>query len=256
MATKELESFVTKFKYLCSAGYSTSLSLKAENGIAKISFDVSLGFLPPPTSQPPPQCVNMYSPLPSKKRNASYMRRQDKRRSNFTENNDTVVIKVNEVEKVETEKVNVQTNDDVNTAVVEADQNTMNGEVIVTVSDECHGLSNEIGTTKAEEAEAVMSTKNDCSLCDFSSKWANGLAMHISTIHTKTSQSKKYTSKYDQEMQQLTQNYWKTGNLENNMQVYVNALLDVENADVSDSVKHIEECKLESLWNKIKKTPP
>ena len=57
-------------------------------------------------------------------------------------------------------------------------------------------------------------------------------------------------------MQQLTQNYWKTGNLENNMQVYVNALLDVENADVSDSVKHIEECKLESLWNKIKKTPP
>ena len=43
MATSsEIESFVSKFRYLCSAGFKASLKLNCEDGHAFISFDVNL----------------------------------------------------------------------------------------------------------------------------------------------------------------------------------------------------------------------
>ena len=78
MATDELESFINQFKYLSSAGYCASLKLTTEMGAVKVSFDVSLGFLPPPLTRPPPQTSG-------KKRNSSYLRRQEKRRGLHSE---------------------------------------------------------------------------------------------------------------------------------------------------------------------------
>ena len=72
MAADELESFVNQFKYLSSAGYSASLKLTTENGAVKVSFDVSLGFMLPPLTRPPPKYEG--SPQTSgKKRNSSYL---------------------------------------------------------------------------------------------------------------------------------------------------------------------------------------
>ena len=78
MATDELQSFINQFKYLSSAGYCASLKLTTEMGAVKVSFDVSLGFLPPPLTRPPPQTSG-------KKRNSSYLRRQEKRRGLHSE---------------------------------------------------------------------------------------------------------------------------------------------------------------------------
>ena len=90
MAADELESFIKQFKYLSSAGYYASLQLTTENGAVKVSFDVSLGFMPPPFTRPP--SYHGYSPLTSrKKRNSSYLRRQEKRRSLQAESNSTSV---------------------------------------------------------------------------------------------------------------------------------------------------------------------
>ena len=75
MAADELESFINQFKYLSSAGYSASLKITTENGAVKVSFDVSLGSIPPPLTRPPPryECSPQTS---GKKRNSSYLRRQ------------------------------------------------------------------------------------------------------------------------------------------------------------------------------------
>ena len=58
--------------------------------------------------------------------------------------------------------------------------------------------------------------------------------------------------KSSDEIINLTQSYWKTGKLVSNLQVYVNALMDIEKAtNVNDDVKEEEEIKLEEIWNKI-----
>ena len=84
MAADELESLINQFKYLSSAGYSASLKLTTENGSVKVSLDVSLGYMPPPLTRPPPKydCSPQTS---GKKRNSSYLRRQEKRRELYSE---------------------------------------------------------------------------------------------------------------------------------------------------------------------------
>ena len=74
MATSsEIESFVSKFRYLCSAGFKASLKLNCEDGHAFISFDVNLGPLPPPLFIPPP-----VSPV-QRRKSPSYYRRLKRR---------------------------------------------------------------------------------------------------------------------------------------------------------------------------------
>ena len=71
----ELDSFVAKFRYLCSAGFNASLSLNAVgDGHARVSFEVDLGFLEPPMSVPPP-----ISPI-QPRRSPAYFRRLKKRK--------------------------------------------------------------------------------------------------------------------------------------------------------------------------------
>ena len=53
----------------------------------------------------------------------------------------------------------------------------------------------------------------------------------------------------------LTQQYWKTGILERNHQVYINALIDVEQSNVSETIMAEEERKLENLWNHENSSP-
>ena len=71
MATNfEINSFLTKFKQLCSDGFNASLQFRSENGNAIVSFKVDLGKLClPPISQPV-----------RRRRSPAYYRRQDKRR--------------------------------------------------------------------------------------------------------------------------------------------------------------------------------
>ena len=60
----ELNSFLTKFKQMCSAGFKASLHLRSENGNAFVSFEADLGKLAPPC----------------RRRSPAYYRRQNKRR--------------------------------------------------------------------------------------------------------------------------------------------------------------------------------
>ena len=76
----EIDSFVSKYRHLCTLGYEASLTFKSNNGHTQISFEVNLGFMPPPFSMPPPATP---SPRP---RSPAYNRRL-KRRSDSRLNN-------------------------------------------------------------------------------------------------------------------------------------------------------------------------
>ena len=48
MALIELDSFVTKLKYLCSVGLRATLTVEADNGEASVVLKASLGVIQPP----------------------------------------------------------------------------------------------------------------------------------------------------------------------------------------------------------------
>ena len=100
MAVHELESFVAKFRYLCSAGYRASLSFNSDaNGNAHVKFEVDLGFLEPPYAVPPP---NSASP---KKRSPGYYRRLQRRREEREHLNSSNIVN----ESISTSKPVVET---------------------------------------------------------------------------------------------------------------------------------------------------
>ena len=76
MAHLEIESFVLKFRNLCSAGYKATLSVEAEDGKASICLKADIGYVPP--SFPPP---HSHGPPPRVHRSPSYYRRQERRKA-------------------------------------------------------------------------------------------------------------------------------------------------------------------------------
>ena len=74
----ELQNFIDKFRYLCSAGFDATLTLSSEKGQAQVCFNVNLGFLPPPVAVPPP-LTNVHATPCQRRRSPSYYRRLKKR---------------------------------------------------------------------------------------------------------------------------------------------------------------------------------
>ena len=131
-------------------------------------------------------------------------------------------------------------------------------EVIPTTESESLVVSNVIEERNVDhEAEEVSivneypTTEYKCDLCEFTSTWVNGLALHVSSMHELIGQDKL---KSEEDIVTMTQSYWKTGKLECNLQVYINALMDVEKANLDDAIKEVEEQKLENLWKEIQST--
>ena len=112
--THELDSFVEKFRYLCSAGFDATLTLRSEKGQAHVSFNVNLGFLPPPLAFPPP-ASNVYSTPCQRRRSPSYYRRL-KKRSDARLNLDSSFLNIASMNKCEVENSNAVENaaEDVN----------------------------------------------------------------------------------------------------------------------------------------------
>ena len=53
MVHLEIDSFVVKFKNLCSAGYKATLALDVEDGKASVCLRANLGHVPPQPYRPP-----------------------------------------------------------------------------------------------------------------------------------------------------------------------------------------------------------
>ena len=75
MAVSEIDSFVTKFKYLWHAGFQSSLEIESKHGQAVVTLQAEVGVPPPP----PHSYHHDYPQLPRRHRPPSYHRRQQKR---------------------------------------------------------------------------------------------------------------------------------------------------------------------------------
>ena len=91
-AFSEIDEFVYKFKQLLSTGAKSSLTLESCNGeafvVLKAGIGSSLQPYPKPFQRPYPNLYpyNPHSPqFTGSKRNASYLKRQEKRRENKAE---------------------------------------------------------------------------------------------------------------------------------------------------------------------------
>ena len=74
---RELDSFLQKYKYLCSAGFKATVSFASENCCTHVTLEVDLPFLSPPRNSPPPYTLSPQSP---RNRSPSYFRRLKRRR--------------------------------------------------------------------------------------------------------------------------------------------------------------------------------
>ena len=73
MADSEIDSFLTKFKYLCCTGVNASLNVTCSSGKATVMLHAEVGFISPPT----PQVLQ----TPVKQRSPAYGRRLARRQA-------------------------------------------------------------------------------------------------------------------------------------------------------------------------------
>ena len=89
-SNRELDSFLSKFKYLTSAGFQASISFKTENFTTHISFDVEPPCLLPPCNFPPPSNVVSFP----RRRSPAYYRHLQRRREARTKLEDVSSLSV------------------------------------------------------------------------------------------------------------------------------------------------------------------
>ena len=213
MAFSEIDSFLTKFKYLWHAGLKASLNVESENGEASITLKVGLGCIPPPFCfQRPPQ-----PKTPPVYRGPAYQRRQQKRQAAKLATTPVQVDGAEEARKQDEE--------------IDIDQHDSADEVA------------EEATGNAEHTKSVLSF--DCELCDFQSNWKNGLSIHMTKKHSKLNQlDGNFDENYEDEEYKITKHYWKSGFLGSGYQCFLDAEKLIKESDLDEVDKEKEQAKL------------
>ena len=183
MANSEIDSFVTKFKYLCHDGFRASASAVLQSCLGPLHSP----HVPRHHGQPP------------RRRGPAYQRRQGRRQAAKAAagQDPSLAVKVSDAPP----------SDDVNPAD-EAGATSENREATAADDEEAS-----VAEKSAEKAEKDFS----CLICDFTSNWKNGLHIHMARKHNNIAQvdgnntfdndesddDKKYSG---------THYYWKIGN--------------------------------------------
>ena len=222
-STNEIESFVLKFKNLCHAGLKATLTLEAENGEAFVSLKAGIGCLHPPF--PPP-----HSPgYPSQPRSPSYYRRQERRKATTAAAKQSSVAEETQTNEI---KENVA-----NKELSEEDKNSENAKE----------TKPEVG--KMEKLAEKADLSFGCQVCDFQSKWENGLKLHIARKHNKNGMEKfdelknAENSEIDQKYEN-TNHYWKTAWLGTIYRTFIDANDIIKSSDILEEQKKIELTKV------------
>ena len=156
MADYELDSFYLKFKGLLHAGWKATLTLEAVNGEAFVSLKAGLGFINGSSfSQSSDSDEEQHPSNKKKKRNRSYKRRQEKRKTNRIQGQES---KHSVAEKV-------------------------------TMEDPEPISENMKASNVVKEEQSCSLT---CDKCDFKTSWLNALQIHIERKHNVFDGAEKY----------------------------------------------------------------
>ena len=217
MAHFQVDSFVTKFKHLCHAGFKATLTITSSDGEASVVLTAGLGPIPPTQLQH--DLRNHVQPRP---RGPAYQRRQARRQAART------------AEQASAEQASAEC-DDVQ-AAAEAAATVAAEEVVV----------EETCEESAEQAKITF----PCLICDFVSNWENGLQVHLTRKHASMEQIDGNDSYVgddldkDDEKYSGTSHYWKTGRLGTVYQVFIDANDIIENSDLTEESKNDEKEKI------------
>ena len=214
MASREIESFVLKFKNLQYAGIKASLTLEAENGEAFVTLKANLGCLPPP-SWHREHDQGLRRPV---HRSPSYFRRQERRKA---------ATAAAEEETIPAEKAKAPENIDAQPEIFEVAEEATN--------DKGKKDTNDDDTSKQFE----------CLLSDFHSNWENGLKVHMSRMHSRIDQLDGHTDNcFNDEKYAGSNHYWMKVWLGGAYQSYIDAYDTIEECDLSEDEKNVEKEKL------------
>ena len=277
MASNEIDSFVTKFKHLWHAGYQASLKIKSEHGQAFVILETSLGYAPPP---PPPYLHNGQF-LRRNHRSPSYQRRQEKRQvladaaagNSAAQLPPQTEVPTPNVEQCKTDIVAKEATDDVilaeeafdNTVAEEAIDAIVAGEATEIVADE-ETTEKIMQENQSKKPEAEQASEFKCFICEFTSKWENGLSVHMAKKHSRIEQldghvETEIEEEFDDEKYLNTEHYWKEGYLGAGFQTYIDALDLVDSTEFTEEEKNLEKAKIlnarqEALGQNYKYFPP
>ena len=238
MAHQEIDSFVLKFRNLCRAGYTASLCMEAEDGKASITLKAKLGHVPPPFLSPH---LHPHGPSHRVHRGPSYLRRQERRKAAKTAA--AAAPSCNESQAEQAITINHIDETDATNQAEEAQ--------IVTVEVSEKDIQEEEEPNKDFEKQETIQiaeklTENfECPLCDFSSKWENGLNVHLARKHSKLNQldgvsdTEDFDEKYND-----SKHYWKTGWLGTVYQSFLSANAIIEETDMPEDEKKKEKAKI------------
>ena len=191
----EINSFVSKFSSLWKTGKDACLQIETHAGQACVTLRLGLGEYPGNQRQESNGQNNIYceSSTPRRKVSPSKMRRRARRAAARVSTAESVV---------ETKTENIDT---------EVEEAPSNQE-----SEVEEALSNQETNTEIVVVDNVA--EYACDQCDFSSRWINGLKIHVSVKH-EISLGPLDVPKTDEdrEVHELAQSYWKSGILANNL---------------------------------------
>ena len=220
--TDELDSFVTKFRNLCLAGFQATLTCEAVDGKASVTLKAALGPIPP--------SFHGHGQHPGHQhRGPSYQRRQERRQAARKA-----------AGQVPSSTGEVDDHPPPNDAALadEARYVSAAGEQ----ADQASNLPVEDPTEEAEQADEEF----PCQICDFVSNWQNGLKVHMTRKHENIAQVDGNTDSDDFGDKEYleTDRYWKTGILGTIFQTFLDASLIVERSDLSKDNKAVEKAKI------------
>ena len=225
MAFSEIDSFVEKFKHLWHAGIKASLNVESFDGEACVTLQAGLGNIPPPYQFP------SYPPRPP--RGPAYERRQEKRKA---ARQAPAAVRESLPEASGPQSENIK-------STVEADGASK-------ISDNTTADQAARSTAVMNENDAVKADDNFyCQLCDFKSKWENGLNIHMKRKHSiieqidgNVSVSEDATNHDDKYSN--TRHYWEKGHLGTMYQTFLDANEIIDNSDLSEEDKVIEKARV------------
>ena len=92
-------------------------------------------------------------------------------------------------------------------------------------------------TTRVNDVENAPENSNElkmfsCEICDFSSKWENGLAIHMTKKHGNIEQLDGITDIETDEKYERTRYYWESGNIGIAYCNYIDVIDIIENCDL------------------------
>ena len=91
-----------------------------------------------------------------------------------------------------------------------------------------------------------------CDICDFRSKWSNGLEIHMTRKHATLEQIDGAIGDGEEDLQyDHSDYYWKNGRIGISYQTYIDILEIVESSDLSDTEKKNEKARVTDKRQKV-----